>query len=283
MEKDKEFWRVESTKYKELEPMLDKARLRIAELEKENTQAFSNIFSAPEDAMEELKRLKTELLETRKAKANSEAREASARKELAQLRGYGEAIKPAELHDLRSENQRLERELSRAKVDLDAIMARLAIYDRTAVQDSATPLSLRSPRESDVGGGGDPALQPAPGADVYRELQEIRNVWHEDKNELDKVRPFALSSRAESPLRVTYAPAAACPCFPGPQASGARRGAVAGSTGAAGGAALLLRGILSGKREEVGRHREAWAAPNGAPGGARPQARGSATKCLFPR
>eukprot|EP00951_Prasinocladus_malaysianus_P000011 scaffold73_cov45-Prasinocladus_malaysianus.AAC.1 len=69
-------------------------------------------------------------------------------------------------------------------------MARLAIYDRGAGEGAVTPPSLGSPR----GDGGatrhfDAASKAADGAgvDVYRELQELRDVWHEDKRELDKV------------------------------------------------------------------------------------------------
>eukprot|EP00951_Prasinocladus_malaysianus_P025433 scaffold223095_cov18-Prasinocladus_malaysianus.AAC.1 len=69
-------------------------------------------------------------------------------------------------------------------------MARLAIYDRGAGEGAVTPPSLGSPR----GDGGatrhfDAANKTGDGAgvDVYRELQELRDVWHEDKRELDKV------------------------------------------------------------------------------------------------
>mmetsp|Transcript_33299 Transcript_33299/g.94346 ORF Transcript_33299/g.94346 Transcript_33299/m.94346 type:complete len:1641 (+) Transcript_33299:88-5010(+) len=185
MEKDKEFWRIESTKYRELEPELHKAREKVVELEKENRQAFANIFNAPDGAVEELRHLKTELLEVRKAKADAEAREADARKQLAHLRGIYASARPGEVPELRAENQRLERELSKAKVDLEAVMARLNIYDRTT-GDDAMPESLNSPREGGEGDGG--TRPPRGGADVYRELQDLRNVWHEDKTELDKVR-----------------------------------------------------------------------------------------------
>lgn len=73
-------------------------------------------------------------------------------------------------------------------------MARLAIYDRTQnINEAATPQSLGSPRDGADGGTGRPTFpaDSAAGADVYRELQELREMWHEDKRELDKVCPLA--------------------------------------------------------------------------------------------
>eukprot|EP00873_Tetraselmis_striata_P020073 jgi/Tetstr1/440337/TSEL_028673.t1 len=190
-QKDAEFWRMEVAKYRELEPELEKARKRINDLERESNQHFSSIFDAPEEALSELRHLKQELLELRKAKAQSEAREAEARKELARMRGMTDMARPGEIQQLRADNQRLEREASKAQVDLEAVMARLAIYDRTQnINEAATPQSLGSPRDGADGGTGRPTFpaDSAAGADVYRELQELREMWHEDKRELDKVR-----------------------------------------------------------------------------------------------
>lgn len=76
------------------------------------------------------------------------------------------------------------------QVDLEAVMARMSIYDRTkAVGEAATPPSLSSPREAPDGrDSGYVPAEGAAGADVYRELQELREVWNEDKRELDKAR-----------------------------------------------------------------------------------------------
>jgi hypothetical protein len=103
-----------------------------------------------------------------------------------------ETARPGEIQQLRAENQRLERELKKAQVDLEAVMARMSIYDRTnSVNEAATPPSLGSPREGANSGAGAgisfAADGGAAGADVYRELQELREVWNEDQRELDKV------------------------------------------------------------------------------------------------
>uniref|UniRef100_A0A061R9T6 Protein fantom n=1 Tax=Tetraselmis sp. GSL018 TaxID=582737 RepID=A0A061R9T6_9CHLO len=179
-EKDKEFWRLEAAKYRELEPQLDSARRTIADLEKENQQAFANVFHAPEGALAELKHLKTELLEVRKAKASSESREAEARKEVFRLRGM-DAGDRGDVQQLRADKQRLERDLNRAIVDLEALRARVAIYERSGHSDGDTADGPQG-----FGPGGEPLSNDA--ADLQRQLHELNSVWHEDKSELDKVR-----------------------------------------------------------------------------------------------